>query len=406
MMLPLVNRHVLALRALSSSSSVMSTLSSTGSVEKHLKPVICVPVAMRKKALKRARLKVRNLERMDRFEGQRHRPIVVCRRSELNHYYRQTYSVKDIIPLASEHWQSRRTHGDYFSFTAFASSKHRSQLDPQTFSELGVDEKVCEALKECGFHRPTAVQAKCIPEIMDGAPSIVASETGNGKTLAYLVPLLEQIYRMKQTATASPVNAPYGLVVVPSRELASQVYDVARDLASPLNVRTRLEKGGRTRQRVLTGERQETDLLVGNFGALEKLFGENFYSRQRIQHVVLDEADTLLDDTFNPQTLPFLGKLGLENRKSDAARTINMQVNKCCEQSFSSFLLGDICGGHVSSQFVQYFERRGERRGLGEDHHVVKKDNTLVPSNKNTPHSNPNECLLDIDPLLLLKKNA
>ncbi len=110
----------------SSSLKVPQILSSDGRVDPTRKAVIRTPVAIQKKVLKRSSKIL--FGRMDRFEGERDRPVITCRRTELNHYYRQTYSKVDKIPLASEHWQSRRTHGDFFTFNAWGSPRHKEKV--------------------------------------------------------------------------------------------------------------------------------------------------------------------------------------------------------------------------------------------------------------------------------------
>ncbi len=89
------------------------------------KAVIRSPLPLQRKALKRSSKVL--FGRMDRFEGERDRPVILCRRTELNHYYRQTYSKVDRVPLASEHWQSRRTHGDFFTFMPWGSPEQRGK---------------------------------------------------------------------------------------------------------------------------------------------------------------------------------------------------------------------------------------------------------------------------------------
>jgi len=191
---------------------------------------------------------------------------------------------------------------------AFGASDHHSDIDPKTFAALGVDEALCQSLTNCGFRRPTAIQARTIPTIMEGGTSLIASETGNGKTLAFLIPLLQQALAFKmalkrEEAPLPPPNAPFGVVLVPGKELAVQIFNVAQDLAAPLGLKVRLETGGGTKRKVMIGPRQEVDLLIGSFGGIEQLFKEGFYNSSRLCHVVFDEADTLLDDTFNTRTV-------------------------------------------------------------------------------------------------------
>ncbi len=188
---------------------------------------------------------------------------------------------------------------------------------------------------------------------MSGKSLLVAAETGNGKTLAFLAPLLHQAVALKAELKGERLlNAPFALVVTPGRELAKQIFHVAQDLGAPLGVQVGMELGGRNRATVLAGTRREMDVLVGTFGAVDRLLEEGYYRRDRLRHAVLDEADTLLDDTFNEETVPFLARLGLEDslgkrnksarrrRRSDAA---HLQLTLSCATyptSLSSILSG------------------------------------------------------------------
>ncbi len=203
-----------------------------GSLERvDLKPIIRTPVPMQRKALKR-KSKVL-FGRMDRFEGERHRPVIQCRRPELDHFFRQTYSKVDRVPLASEHWQSRKTHGDYFTFTAWNGSGHRPNGSAKTFGAgLGLDPRLVSALRSCGFRRPTLIQQLAIPNLVSGESCLVASETGNGKTLAFLAPLVHLALTLKETEEVQhllrPPNSPFAMVVTPGVELAKQIFNVAQ----------------------------------------------------------------------------------------------------------------------------------------------------------------------------------
>ena len=128
--------------------------------------------------------------------------------------------------------------------------------------------------------------------------TLIAAETGNGKTLAFLVPLLNQILYHKNAEETEAINSPYAVIVTPGRELADQVGAVAEGLGAELGLRVRVHKGGQIRKQILQGPRQVVDIVVGSHGALRKLFHEGYLKRDRTSVIALDEIDTLLDDTF------------------------------------------------------------------------------------------------------------
>lgn len=94
-------------------------------------------------------------------------------------------------------------------------------------------------------------------------------------------------------------NAPEVLIITPSRELAVQISEVCEELCHGTELRTKLLIGGRTKAYMMSPEIEEVDILVASLGALSKLVTTDIYRMHKARHVVLDEADTLLDDSFS-----------------------------------------------------------------------------------------------------------
>uniref|UniRef100_A0A8B9EEX1 RNA helicase n=1 Tax=Anser cygnoides TaxID=8845 RepID=A0A8B9EEX1_ANSCY len=160
-----------------------------------------------------------------------------------------------------------------------------------SFAEMGLQPALLTALQSLEVGRPTAVQRLAIPTLLRGRSALCAAETGSGKTLAYLLPLLDRL--LKKAA------APRGLVVVPSRELAAQVGAVAAALCRPAGLRVRGltgggAAGGLRRQLRAPG----VAVLLGTPGALRDALRRRFLTLGRLRWMVLDEADTLMDESF------------------------------------------------------------------------------------------------------------
>ena len=204
---------------------------------------------------------------------------------------------------------NRRNNGDHFTILPHKPPPHKitkEQVWEETrglrdevpgFQQFqGLHPKLVESLETNGFRRPTYVQRESIPTLLSGESSIVSSETGNGKTLAYLVPVLQQILESKYLLDESkrPYNSPLAVIIAPSRELAKQIYVVASDLCHGLGIKTRMEHGGGIKRKILTGRRGQVDLLVGSMGGISKMFHHKLFLRGHVGHIVYDEADTLL----------------------------------------------------------------------------------------------------------------
>ncbi|XP_059080955.1 probable ATP-dependent RNA helicase DDX28 [Tigriopus californicus] len=273
------------------------------------KPVIDIPVQVQRQAVKRMqKLRKRNWKYPEVKTGDRTQPILVCRRSELDHFRNQSYRKLAKLQLASEHWHSRRTAGDYFTIKPYARAHFRQDF-VRSFAELGLEPKLVEALKHAGFGQPSRTQVEAIPQVLQAGDCLVAAETGSGKTLAFVAPVLQRILSSEANPHRPATGAPLALILTPGRELAYQIFQVVQSLGSRLGLRSHLEVGlghGVAPHPKTSIQGIPLDILVGTFGAVSNQYARNCYTRSSVRQIVLDEADTLLDDTFNPDTMPFL----------------------------------------------------------------------------------------------------
>uniref|UniRef100_A0A8B9J042 RNA helicase n=1 Tax=Amazona collaria TaxID=241587 RepID=A0A8B9J042_9PSIT len=172
-----------------------------------------------------------------------------------------------------------------------------------SFEEMGLQPALLAGLGDLSISRPTAVQRITIPALRRGKSALCAAETGSGKTLAYLLPLLDGLLSRPATPeveVAGP-TAPRGLVVLPSRELALQVGAVAAALCRPAGLHVRGVTGGGAAgglRRQMRAPPPGPAVLLGTPGALQEALRRRFLALERLRWMVLDEADTLMDDSF------------------------------------------------------------------------------------------------------------
>lgn len=237
-------------------------------------------------------------------------PIISCKRPEFNHFEGQTYSKLDGIPLASKGWLHNKSKGDYFIIHANANKQGEGtqSLKQKEFVDLGLKNEIIELLRQQNIHKPTEIQSKAIPAILSGYNNLVTAETGCGKTLAYLLPIIEHMIGWKQFKQSGVFNSPMAIIITPSRELATQIGHVAEVLCQTFNLNTSVLVGGRTKKRMMNPVLEDCDLLVASLGALSKLITTGCYKINNIHHVVLDEGDTLLDDSFIEKLAYLLSK--------------------------------------------------------------------------------------------------
>ncbi|AUD61508.1 DEAD/DEAH box helicase [Shewanella sp. Pdp11] len=192
-----------------------------------------------------------------------------------------------------------------------------SSPESLTFAELGLNSALLKALPASLKH-PTKVQQLTIPAILAGRDLLALAQTGSGKTLAFGLPLLQQLLLQQQTqlqgAKSVQAQNAQALVLVPTRELALQVTEalqtVAGQLSTPLNIQ--LLCGGVALEDQLAELTAKPQVLVATPGRLLDLCKQSHISLDSIKHLVLDEADRLLEMGFWPDVqklMAFMPKL-------------------------------------------------------------------------------------------------
>ena len=162
----------------------------------------------------------------------------------------------------------------------------------QSFSALGVGARVVRALARRDITAPFAVQQLVLPDALAGVDVLAASPTGSGKTLAFGIPLVERI--------AGAQGRPAALVLVPTRELASQVVEELEPLAAACSLRIAAVYGG-TAVGAQAKRARNAQILVATPGRLHDLIERRLVSLREVRVLVLDEADRMLDMGFRPQ---------------------------------------------------------------------------------------------------------
>nr|WP_312860205.1 DEAD/DEAH box helicase [Pseudonocardia bannensis] len=180
--------------------------------------------------------------------------------------------------------------------------------DSPTFAELGVRPEIVRALAEAGIERTFAIQELTLPLALAGEDVIGQARTGTGKTLGFGVPLLQRLTPPSERAAADAVgetadrskDVPQALVVVPTRELCVQVAKDIADAGKHLGARVVAIYGGRAYEPQLAALRKGVDVVVGTPGRLLDLAEQRHLVLGRVQALVLDEADEMLDLGFLP----------------------------------------------------------------------------------------------------------
>lgn len=234
-------------------------------------------------------------------------PLITCKRPEFNLHlgdYRNENAEFGTIKLCSDGWQHHKSKDDFFTIHPHMTAEDEIQNrdHEKTFDKFGINDQIRLNLEDrLNVQKTSMIQNMAIPKILDNHHTLIAAETGCGKTLAYLVPILENVLKLKESGgdqVSNVFNTPKVLIITPSRELANQIGEVCEDVCRNVNIKTKVLIGGHTKSLMKNPPIAEIDVLVATLGALSKLVTTNIYRMNEVRHVVLDEADTLLDDSF------------------------------------------------------------------------------------------------------------
>jgi len=163
-----------------------------------------------------------------------------------------------------------------------------------TFETLGLSEELLRAVSATGYTKPTIIQEKAIPAILEGADVMAAAQTGTGKTAGFTLPMLQRL----NTGTSAKSNRARALVLTPTRELAAQVHDSVMTYSKFLKMRSAVVFGGVGINPQMMKLRRGVDVLVATPGRLLDLYQQRAVRFDDLEMLVLDEADRMLDMGF------------------------------------------------------------------------------------------------------------
>jgi ATP-dependent RNA helicase RhlE len=197
------------------------------------------------------------------------------------------------------------------------------------FSELSLSPTIHQNLARNSFVQPTPVQAQAIPVALTGVDLVATAQTGTGKTLAFLLPVMEKLLqRSKLNGNRGLTGSIQALVVSPTRELAIQIADTFAKLAVNTGLRGAVVVGGLSEQTQLNAVRRGAQLVIATPGRLEDLLDRRLISVSSVEVLVLDEADRMLDMGFLPAIERILSLLPASRQSLFFSATMDKDVER------------------------------------------------------------------------------
>ena len=193
------------------------------------------------------------------------------------------------------------------------------------FEDYYIAPEIKRNLQELGFKRPTDIQFKAIPSILKGEDVLAIAQTGTGKTAAFVIPVLHLLNDRKKSARPDGIKC---VVMVPTRELAIQITEVFEQIGKHTRVKTFCVFGGVEQAPQIARLEKGIDVLVTTPGRMFDLVGQGHIHLERVEIIVLDEADHMLDLGFIKDIRDLIKFLPRKRQTLFFSATINETIKK------------------------------------------------------------------------------
>ena len=200
------------------------------------------------------------------------------------------------------------------------------------FECFGLSSNILKALEDLGYRIPTPIQSKAIPYVLEGKDVMGAAQTGTGKTASYSLPVLQSLLYFANTSV-SPARHPVRmLVLVPTRELADQVFEDIKGYAKYTSLKIAVVFGGMDISNQADVLRAGCEVLIATPGRLLDHVQQKNVILNQIQVLVLDEADRMLDMGFLPDLQRIVNLLPKRRQNLLFSATITDEIRKLAQQ--------------------------------------------------------------------------
>jgi len=214
-------------------------------------------------------------------------------------------------------------------------------MSHNAFSELGVPASIVSALTRSGIDTPFPIQVDTLPDTLAGRDVLGRGKTGSGKTLAFSIPLVARIAG-ELSGGQRGKGRPLGLVLAPTRELATQISNVMRPLAEAVNLRVTTIFGGVSQTRQVQDLRDGVEIIVATPGRVEDLMAQGYLRLDAIEITVLDEADHMADLGFLPGVTRILAATPAGGQRMLFSATLDNGVNKLVDRFLSNQVMHSV----------------------------------------------------------------
>ncbi len=200
-------------------------------------------------------------------------------------------------------------------------------VDDYEYSQYDINSVIKKNIYNKGYSNPTQIQYQTIPEILKGKDILGLAQTGSGKTAAFLIPMIDKIVKNRNQKC---------LIIVPTRELASQIQDEFRSLSANTGLKSVLIIGGSSMRIQVDILRRNPNFIIGTPGRLKDLADRGDLQLNRINNIVLDEVDRMLDMGFVEDINYIVNKLETPRQSLFFSATMNRKAEDIANKLLSS----------------------------------------------------------------------
>jgi ATP-dependent RNA helicase RhlE len=245
-----------------------------------------------------------------------------------------------------------------------------------SFESLGLMPELLRAVADQGYTEPTPIQLKAIPPVLARHDMMGCAQTGTGKTAGFALPIL-QLLAPQQSSSPSPARHPIrALILTPTRELAAQVEENVRAYSKYLALRSTVVFGGVDIAPQIKALREGVEILVATPGRLLDHVQQKTVNLTRVEILVLDEADRMLDMGFMPDIKRILALLPAQRQSLLFSATFSEEIKRLANQMLRTPVSIEVARRNAPADLVTHrmYEVDAERKGLLLAHLIKSRD--------------------------------
>ena len=221
-----------------------------------------------------------------------------------------------------------------------------------TFEDLGLRPEILRAVAEQGYTEPTPIQAQAIPVVLQGRDIMAGAQTGTGKTAGFTLPLLHRLAAHASTSTSPAKHPIRALILTPTRELAAQVEESVRTYGKYLPLKATVIYGGVNMNPQIDALRSGVDIVVATPGRLLDHVQQKSINLSKVEFLVLDEADRMLDMGFLPDLRRIMSLLPAQRQSLLFSATFAEEIKRLSDSLLRDPVLIEVARRNTAAETV------------------------------------------------------